>query len=98
MKLPKNPPKKFRLAADTILNHWSDISKHPKEYVLICGDRIVGYFQSYSVAINHGDELSIPGEEFLVTEVRPGCNPINAIRYGIALASGRLHPTSAGRQ
>jgi len=67
------------------------------KFVLIQGDSVVAYFDSYSEAINEGYKR-FGLDNFLVRQVRTHEDPIRAMRCGVIETDGRLRLSRAKRR
>jgi hypothetical protein len=94
---PKNPPREIEREVQTLQRDYADILKHAGKYVLIQGNSVVDFFQSYGEAITDGYRR-FGLANFLVQPVQLQSTPIRAMRCGIVQTDGKLRLTKARRR
>src|SRR5260370_39819750 len=94
---PRSAPKEIEREIATLERDFDEIIKHAGKYVLIRGDSIVSYSQTYSEAVNKGYKL-FGLDNFLVRQVRLVDTPVRAMRCGAVKHDGKLRLTRAKRR
>jgi hypothetical protein len=94
---PKSPPKEIEREIQTLQRDYTAIMENEGKFVLIQGDSVVAYFDSYTEAINEGYKR-FGLDNFLVRQVRTHEDPIRAMRCGVIETDGRLRLSRAKRR
>jgi hypothetical protein len=88
---PNSSPTEIAREIATFKANYGQIIKNVGKYVLIHGNTIVDYFDSYAEATNAGyKEFGL--DSFLVRHIEPTPQPIRALRYGLAKLRRKLVP------
>ena len=82
IEFPEHRPKEIENEVVTLQSRFSEIIKNVGKFVLVQGDTIVAYFDSYREATNEGYRR-FGLENFLVRHVKETEIPIRAMRCGL---------------
>jgi hypothetical protein len=86
--IPEICPDDIKRELDTLRKQYREISKHEGKFVLIHGDFVAGYFDTYGEAESFGyEEYQL--ESFLIRKVTTKETPLSVMRCG----SIRMDPT-----
>ena len=84
-----DPPKGIEREIETLQNNYHEIIKNVGKFVLIRGNSVVDYFNSYREAIATGYK-QFGLESFLVRPVKENDVPVRAMRCGVVRMGNRL--------
>ena len=84
-----HPPKDIEREIETLQNNYREIIKNVGKFVLIQGNAVVNYFNSYREALATGYK-QFGLESFLVRPVKKNDVPVRVMRCGIIRLGSRL--------
>ena len=82
VRFPTTPPKEIKRELATLRDHYDVIVKNVGKFVLIRGNSVVAYFDSYRAAIEAGYKRFGLGS-FLVRHIKKRNPPIRAVRWSL---------------
>jgi hypothetical protein len=88
--IPEMRPKEIDTEVTTLENHYSEIAKRVGKYVLIQGESVIAYFDSYREA-HHAGYAKFGLGDFLVRFINKSDTPISVMRFGVERMGHELH-------